>query len=323
MDYFQIHKQKLVFEDSNQTYAINDTPFDRRLRAAYEAIDKDEMEINLCHIEREPSYKEEWNRFLQMVYTIRDKRNERFNEICMKLKDHNAICYQIKNSDSFCFNEIEGLWLIVRGDVWRSLNPSIFINNTDVEYTDVVFLQFEDIYIDHEFAFKLDDDIMDHIYKCIQLRYLTLDSLEKWLTLIQNGRFGKQFTTLSILKYIDGKWVPKKYIYYFHPEKIGELDGIVEYKDGKLDCVPLKATKRTNALQRTLMFTNKDCEKYCSLVNPADSKPYAPNALYNTANIKHRTRCSYQARIYNLEFKYKEYEQYFENLDNIENICLH
>jgi hypothetical protein len=281
------------------------------------------MEMNLFDVECEASYKEEWNGFLQMVYTIRDKRNDRFNEICMKLKDHPAICYQIKNSDSFCFNEIEGLWLVVRGNVWRFLNPTVFINDTDVADTDIIFLQFEDIYTDHEFSIKLDYEIMDHVYRCIQQRYLTVDNLNVWLNLIQNGRFGKHFTTLSILTYIDSKWVPKKYIYYFHPEKISELDGIVEYKDGQLYSIPLKATKRTHAIQRTLMFTNKDCEKYCSIVNPVDSKPYAPNALYNTANITHRTRCFYLSRIYNLEFAFKEYKQYFENILNIENICIH
>lgn len=327
MDDFLKHKQLLVYQNA-QRCEINNTPLDHELRSVYESFDKDEMEMNLFQLEREADYKEEWNRFLQMVYTIRDKRNERFNEICMKLKDHPAICYQIKNSDSFCFNEIEGLWLVVRGDVWRSINPTIFINNTDVADTDVVFLQFENIFTEDyksccRYIAFVNDEIVNELYTFVLNRYLDIKDLNKWLSLIQNGRFGKHFTTLSVLTYIEcKKWVPKKYIYYFHPEKMGELDGIVEYKDGKLDSIPLIAKKRTNAIQRTLMLTNKDCEKYCSLVNPADSKPYAPNALYNTANIKHRTRRSYYARIYNLEFTYKEYEQYFENLDNIENISI-
>lgn len=328
MNYFQKHKQTLVFQHS-QSCCINDTPLDHQLQAVYDSFDKDDMESNLFDVEREGYYKECWNDFLQVVYTVRDKRTARFNEICMKLREHSAaICYQVKNSDPYFFNQIEGLWVIIRGDIWQSLDPSFFINNSDVTKEDAVFLQFEGIFTeDYKDCWKssktalLNDTIVEQVYAFVRKRYLSMDDLASWLNLIQSGSFGKHLTTISVLSCIDNKWTPKKYIYYFDPDKIGELDGIIEFIDGQLYSIPLIATKSTAAIERTLMLTNKDCEKYCSLVEPKDSKPYAINRIHNTRNTYYRIHCEYRCRVYSLEFKYKEYDQYFEEKE-IENICV-
>lgn len=122
---FQLHKLKLVFENnSTEPYEINCTPLDRRLQNAYDAFDQDDMEIHFYEVEQDGMYKEDWEQFLEIVEKVRNKRKERFNEICMKLKDNPGICYQIKNSDGFCYNQIEGLWFVVRGNVPNIITPS-------------------------------------------------------------------------------------------------------------------------------------------------------------------------------------------------------
>lgn len=333
---FQEHKQKLVYENSTESHEINCTPLDRRLKEAYDAFDKDDMEINLIEVEHDGYYKEHWQDFLRMVEKVRKKRKERFNEICMKLKDHPGICYQIKNSDGFCFNEIEGLWAVIRGDVWRAANPNIIINNDDVCDTDAVFLQFQDIYTDdYELSLEYiytDDNLISpilikQVYSFVKKRYLSIEDVNDWLNLIQKDAFGKNFTTIAIVTCKDANWVPKKYIYYINPFKFTQSDFILEFNDqGKLHSIPLKPTCDTSlrkmfipsVLRRTILLTNEDCEKYCSLVELTDSKPYALNEFYT----KHRTRGYYMHYIYRLEFKYAEYHKYIDNLENIENICV-
>lgn len=334
---FQQHKRKLVFEHSTEPYEINCTLLDRRLQNAYDAFDQDDMEIHLNMAENDNLYKEDWEEFLKNVEKVRNKRKERFNEICMKLKDNPGICYQIKNSDGFCYNQIEGLWFVVRGDVWRSRSPTIIINNDDVGDTDAVFLQFQDIYTDD---YKLclrysgsgfrNTKIVEEVYNFVKKRYLSIDDITEWLSLIEKGVFGRHFTTIAIVTCKDNAtWVPKKYIYYINPMNVQQSDCILEFnEEGKLQAVPVKPTKSANtlvrkmyltgALQRTMLLTNEDCVKYCSLVDITDSKPYAFNAFYS----KHRTRCYYYSRIYNLEFTEEEYNQYLKNINEIENICV-
>jgi hypothetical protein len=291
---------------------------------AYNAFDHDYMLLNLQEVESEYEYKEEWLRFLHMVQYVRNKRKERFNKICMKLQDNVAICYQIKNSEEFMYKEIEGLWVIIRGDIWRDINPNIYIQNEHVENTNAVFLQFQGIHTDdYNCCGKLnknvfhDEDIICKLYQFIQKRYLSTDDIKEWVQLIQSGIFGKHFTTISIIQRIYSMWVPKHRIYYFDPDKIGLVDGILEFHEGNLSSVPIKPKKSTNALQRTLFLTNEDCEKYCLYVEETDSKPYAFNALYFA---KHRVKTYYRSLVYNLEFIRKEYYMYIQN--EIENICV-
>jgi hypothetical protein len=334
---FQQHKQKLIFQNSSEKYEINNTPLDQQLQCVYDAFDKDDMEIHLNMAEHDNMYKEDWEEFLKIVEKVRNKRKERFNEICMKLKDNPGICYQIKNSDGFCYNQIEGLWFVVRGDVWRSVSPTIIINNDDVCDTDAVFLQFQNIYTyDYKRHLKYgidgfhNDKIIEQVYNFVKKRYLSIDDITEWLSLIEKGVFGKHFTTIAIVTCKDNaSWVPKKYIYYINPMNIQQSDCILEFNDkGKLHAIPLKPAGSTNtptrkaylsgALKRTMLLTNEDCEKYCSLVELTDPKPYAFNAFYS----KHRTRCYYYSRIYSLEFTEEEYNQYLKNINEIENICV-
>jgi hypothetical protein len=67
-----------------------------------------------------------------------------------------------------------------------------------------------------------------------------------------------------------------------------------------------------------LLLTNEDCEKYCSLVEVTDSKPYAFNSFYT----KHRPTGYYYGCIWGLEFTYEEYDKYLKNINEIENICV-
>jgi hypothetical protein len=333
----QQHKRKLVFQNSTEPCEINGTPLDQQLQCVYDAFDKDDMEINLNMAEQDNLYKEEWEEFIRTVEKVRNKRKERFNEICMKLKDNLGICYQIKNSDGFCYNQIEGLWAVVRGDVWRSVNPTIIINNEDVNDADAVFLQFRDIYTDdYKLCLKYSGSgfrntkIVEQVYNFVKKRYLAIDDITGWLNLIQSGIFGEHFTTIAIVTCKDNaNWVPKKYIYYINPTNVMQSDCILEFNDdGKLHAVPLKPNKSANtlvrksyltgALRRTMLLTNEDCVKYCSLVELTDSKPYAFNAFYS----KYRTRCYYYSRISGLEFIEEEYDKYIYNLDNLENICV-
>ena len=334
---FQEHKRKLVFQNSTDKYEINGTPLDQQLQCVYDAFDKDDMEIHLNMAEHDNLYKEDWEEFLIKVEKIRNKRKERFNDICMKLKDSPGICYQIKNSDGFCYNQIEGLWAIVRGDVWRSVNPTIIINNDDVSDADAVFLQFQDIYTDdYKLCLKYQGSgfrnttIVEQVYNFVKKRYLSIDDIHEWLTLIEKGVFGRHFTTIAIITCKNNaNWVPKKYIYYINPMNTAESDCILEFNnEGTLHSVPLKPAGSTNtptrkaylsgALERTMLLTNEDCEKYCSLVELADSKPYAFNAFYS----KHRTRCYYYSCIWGIEFTEEEYNQYLKNINEIENICV-
>jgi hypothetical protein len=333
----QQHKRKLVFQDSTEQYEINGTPLDLQLQFVYDAFDKDDMEFHFYEIEQDGFYKEEWEKFLKQVEKVRNKRKERFNEICMKLKDNPAICYQIKNSDAFCYNEIEGLWAVVRGDIWRSLCPTIIINNDDVNDADAVFLQFQDIYTyDYKRHLKYGIDgfhntkIVEQVYNFVKKRYLSIDDITEWLNLIEKSVFGRHFTTIAIVtsKYNEN-WVPKKYIYYIDPMNTTQSDCILEFNDdGKLHTVPLKPTKSANtlvrnmyltgALQRTILLTNEDCEKYCSFMEITDSKPYAVNEFYS----KYRTQGYYMYYVNGLEFKYEEYDQYMDNIYEIEIICV-
>lgn len=336
---FQQHKRKLVFLNStDDVYEINGTPLDQQLQCVYDAIDKDYMEIHLHEVEQEAMYKEQWEHFLEIVEKVRNKRKERFNEICMKLTDNPGICYQIKNSDGFCYNEIEGLWVVIRGDVWRSVNPTIIINSDDVSDTDAVFLQFQDIYTyDYKRHLKYgaadgfyNPKIIEQVYNFVKKRYLSMDDITEWLTLIENGVFGRHFTTIAIVTCKDNSnWVPKKYIYYISPMNIQQSDCILEFNDeGKIHAVPLKPTGCANTptrrayligtLKRTMLLTNEDCEKYCALVELTDSKPYAFNSFYS----KHRPRGYYYGCIWGLEFTYEEYDTYLKNINEIENICV-
>jgi hypothetical protein len=321
MDCFQIHKQKLVFEDSNQTYAINDTPFDRRLRAAYEAIDKDGMEIRLDSVENDYLYRTEWYDFLTMVYKVRDIRTQRFNNICMNLHAHCGICYQIKNSEWFAFNEIEGLWFIIRGDIWKNINPNICINNDSVSDNDVVFLQFQNLNT-YDFEEIYDSwmksdkyrEISNRMYEFVRKRYLSFDDIRLLLSDIPSGTLVQYFTTIAILNCNNKQqWRPKKYVYYFNTDIPGQMDGKLEFTDSKLTSILRVPKKSTNALQRTLFLTNEDCEKYCSLVRHADSKPYAFNASYVWYGY-------YSGVVDNLEFTYSQYSKYIQM--DIENLCV-
>jgi hypothetical protein len=336
----QQHKRKLVFQNSTEPCEINGTPLDQQLQCVYDAFDKDDMEIHLNMAERDNMYKEDWEEFLKNVEKVRNKRKERFNETCMKLKDNLGICYQIKNSDGFCYNQIEGLWAVVRGDVWRATSPNIIINNDHVSETDAVFIQFQDIYTDNyksHLKYGIDGfhntKIVEQVYNFVKKRYLSIDNITEWLSLIEKGVFGKHFTTIAIITSKDNvNWIPKKYIYYINPMNITESDCILEFNDeGKLHAFPIKPSKSTNAnerlerklclsgaLQRTLLLTNEDCEKYCSLVEVTDSKPYAFNSFYT----KHRPTGYYYGCIWGLEFKYEEYDQYLKNINEIENICV-
>ena len=334
---FQEHKRKLVFQNSTDKYEINGTPLDQQLQCVYDAFDKDDMEIHIYEVEQDGMYREIWEEFLKKVEKVRNKRKERFNEICMKLKDNPGICYQIKNSDGFCYNEIEGLWVVIRGDVWRSVNPTIIINNENVSDTDAVFLQFQDIYTDdYNLSLKYQGSgfrntkIVEQVYNFVKKRYLSIKYITEWLTLIEKGVFGRHFTTIAIATCKNNaNWVPKKYIYYINPMNIQQSDCILEFNDdGKLHAVPLKPTKNENtlvrkmyltgALRRTMLLTNKDCEKYCSLVELTDSKPRAFNEFYS----KHRVHGYYMYSVSGLEFTYEEYNKYLNNINEIENICV-
>jgi hypothetical protein len=320
------HKLKLIFENHPYHYEINNTPLDKRLRNAYDTLDKDSMIENINDVEVEYLYKESWYFFLDLVKNVRNKRKARFNNVCAKLKDNPGICYQLQNSESFKYNEIEGLWLVIRGDIWRILNPNIYIDNSDIEPIDAVFLQFQDIHTDdYEICWKSRKNVcqntrlIEQVYTFVQKRYVSRDDIAAWLKLICDGEFGRHFTTIALIRCKDNNdWVPKKQIYYLDPDKIGNVDGILEFdEDGVFQSIPLKPKKNTAALQRTMLLTNEDCEKYCKLVKADDSKPYAYNAHYYA---NHRLKCYYQGIVYNLEFSYKEYFQYIEN--EIENICV-
>jgi hypothetical protein len=325
MDYFQHHKQTLVFQHSKQSFAVNDTPLDHQLRAKIATFDIDFMEIRFREIENDYSQKAPWNDFLSVVYKVRNKRKARFNEVCKKLETYPAICYQIKNWDVFYYNKVEGLWVIIRGDIWRLLNPSIFIDNTHVDEGDAVLLQFEEVFTDcfspcdqscDKLRFK-NTAILHELYDFLKKRYLTIHDIEKWLYYIQKGEFVRNLKTIAVLTFNnENNWFPKKNIYYFDFYNPGQLDGVIEFKDGILHSIPLKA-KCNYAIERTIVLTNKDCEIYCSLADPKDSQPYAFNGIYYN---KHRTWGYYIDLIYSLEFIEHDYNQYLEN--EIESICI-
>jgi hypothetical protein len=322
MDYFQIHKQKLVFEDSNQTYAINDTPFDRRLRAAYEAIDTDGMEINILTVERDIIFRNKWNDFLKLVYKVRDMRTERFNDICMNLYKYNGICYQLKNSEWITYNEIEGLWVIIRGDIWKKFRPNICINNDTVSNDDAVFLQFQNLHTyDYDDIFSgsgtnIYKKVCNSMYELVRKRYLSFDDISLLLNLIQSEESMRSFfTTIAIVSCNDKHhWRPKNYVYYFDTYIPGQIDGKLHFTDGRLSSISIIPSVSTTALQRTMFLTNEDCEKYCSLVKLFDSKPYAINAVYKNVYGY------YRQLVLNSSNAYSQYSKYVKM--DIENLCV-
>lgn len=230
---------------------------------------------------------EEWREFVGgTVKKAREIRSARFKRAICKLNipgQHGVLvqlnCYNPHNE-----NNVEGMWMLMLSKVWMKAVPpdSRFI--VDVEKSPYVLVQFENIRTDLDFhgysGYRLekddfaDEEILEKIKTYLELQTLDEEQTLEFAQWITDGTLKKHVILYSAVN-TTGR--PTDNIYYF--DKTGAITGILEFRGGNLFRVPIPA-KSAMHLNKTMLLTDMDSERYSGLTTRKDCKPFAISSSY-------------------------------------------
>jgi hypothetical protein len=266
--------------------------------------------------------KSHWQKVIQDAKRARAVRWTRFQRGILKLAETgtHAVIVQQDCYNPYNENNVEGLWLLVRCETWMKAawKPEDTLFSVDNDKSPFVLVQFEKIRTDLDFhghteynqMYLNDDDLHDPLILEKIKTYLEDQTLDESQTLELVNLIAENIIRKYMIVFaaIGPDRRPADKLYYFDNE--GAISGILEFSRGNLLRVPLPP-KSTDHLNKTMVLTDMDSERYSGLTTRNDAKPFAVSSSY-----KDDSEDFYSGLFYYHEFDIDDITRYLRKYSN-------